>query len=610
MSTSVNYDYLLSTLSKPQWQRIGLNRRSGAAVPLFSIYSNKSVGIGEFPDLKLLIDWCKSTSISIVQLLPLNDVGFNFRPYDAESSFALDPMYLSLEQLKEIDLRSFKEKIKKIRERFPVNGKRVNYQIKAAKLELLRDIFSTCKIQSIASFDNFCKKNRYWLDDYALFKVLKELNQGKGWEEWRQDLKEKEEGAITLIKQSYQKDIEFHKWLQWQLYEQFIDVKEYATELDVLLMGDLPFLVSRDSADVWSHQSYFKLGLAAGAPPDMLYSKGQRWGMPPYNWENIARNNYDYLIEKLKYSENFYDLFRIDHVVGVFRVWTISLSEPFENGGLNGAFDPVDENQWEEHGRRILSTIILNTRMLACAEDLGVVPKCSSKILEEFGIPGIDIQRWIRDWGKTYDFKAGSGYRKNSIATISTHDMSGLLGWWTFEAGTVDSMLFERKCREKNIDFENIKSRLFDLDKSFHGRLRWKKDITNKNFLIDILGQKEQAIGDLIDLYSGSFGENEKFLKFLGASVEKPEQSQPSVFIKKALEAVNQTDSIFGIQLLQDWLSLDCLFECDPWELRINFPGTISDKNWSLLLPLPLEDMLDLPVNQIIKSINEQSLRQ
>jgi 4-alpha-glucanotransferase len=210
-------------------------------------------------------------------------------------------------------------------------------------------------------------------------------------------------------------------------------------------MGDLPFLVSRDSADVWSHQQYFKLELASGAPPDMLYAKGQRWGMPPYNWQAIEANKYDYLTEKLEFAENFYDLYRIDHVVGIFRVWTIPLSEPLEHSGISGSFDPAEEASWEDHGKKILSIMVKNANMLACAEDLGVVPACSYKILSELGIPGIDIQRWMRDWDKTYDFKKPDLYRYNSLATIATHDMSSLCAWWDFEAGTIDEELFMRK---------------------------------------------------------------------------------------------------------------------------------------------------------------------
>ncbi|OIO35433.1 MAG: 4-alpha-glucanotransferase [Candidatus Omnitrophica bacterium CG1_02_44_16] len=591
----LNYESFLSTLSSEQWKRVGIKRRSGVAAPLFSVYSSKSIGIGELPDISLLVDWCKVTGMSLIQLLPLNDVGFNFRPYDAQSSFAIDPMYLSLNELIGIDISLYNNELKKIKSAFPTGVKRVNYGIKSAKLSLLWKIFEDRSLENVGAFTDFIKNNSFWLEDYAVFKVIKERHGEVSWEGWGEGLKHRNNDTLCSFKEANKGRVLFFKWLQWQLFEQFKAAKKYASDRDVLLVGDLPFLVSRDSADVWSHQDYFKLLLFAGAPPDMLYSNGQRWGMPPYNWEEIAKNEYDYVVEKLKYAQNFYNMYRIDHVVGIFRVWTIPLSEPLENAGLAGVFDPKEEALWEEHGRKLLSAMINNTTMLACAEDLGVVPDCSNKVLSELGIPGIDVQRWKRDWGKTYDFSGPLTYRKNSIAVIATHDMSSLKAWWEFEAGTVDECLIKRKCKEKDLPYDAIKNRLFDSSASLHGRLRWKKEI-NCSDAVDFAG-----------LYKDTFDEKDKFLNFL--DIEKPENNLPSKFIKSALEKITASASIFSIQLLHDWLSLDTLFDEDPWETRINFPGTLSERNWRLAMPISLEDMISIPVNTIISSINKQGNR-
>ena len=162
-------------------------------------------------------------------------------------------------------------------------------------------------------------------------------------------------------------------------------------------MGDIPFLVSKNSADVWAYKNYFKLDLSSGAPPDMYFSNGQRWGMPPYNWTNIAADNYAYIRHRLNYAQNFYNMFRIDHFVGLFRIWTIENKTPEEYGGMAGHFDPENENEWEHHGRTILSEMNQSTDMLPCAEDLGTVPVCSDKILKEFGVTGISVQRWEKN---------------------------------------------------------------------------------------------------------------------------------------------------------------------------------------------------------------------
>ena len=601
---NLNTDYrqFLSTLTKKQWERIGIKRRSGVAIPLFSLYSEKSIGIGELPDIKLLVDWCKETQMSIIQLLPMNDVGFNFRPYDAQSAFALEPMYLSLDELAEVDLAPFKKELSSLRERFPTGSNRVNYQIKQAKLEFLWKIFKKNSNPSSA-FKGYLEDCKSWLNDYVLYKVIKEENSAKSWEDWDSRLKNREPQALENFRNDNLERIKFHQWLQWQLSEQFKSVKAYAESKDVLLMGDLPFLVSRDSADVWSHQDYFKLGLCSGAPPDMYFASGQRWGMPVYNWQNIARDDFYCIKERLSYAENFYDLFRIDHVIGVFRIWTIPVLEPKENAGLNGRFDPQDEGLWEAQGRKILSVMVSSTKMLPCAEDLGVVPECSYRVLEEFGIPGIDVQRWTKYWGTSYDFKAPEDYRKNAIATLSTHDSSILCAWWLYEAGTVDGKLFKRKCREAGISFDSAGKEVFNLENSEHGRLRWKHKINNSGLLLKALNRTLPEAGDLLNLYKESHDERRKFWDYLGMG-DKFGRNCAHDLVRMSLEKLSSASSIFSIQLIQDWLAIDCLYDCDFWQLRINFPGTLSEKNWSIVMDLSLEDILTLPVNNIIREIN------
>ena len=601
------YTSLLSSLAKKQWERIGLKRRSGIVTGLFSLYSGDSAGIGELPDLDILADWCVQAGMSIIQLLPMNDVGFDFRPYDAQSTFALDPMYLALDRLTGIDTAPFKKDLKALRKKFPAGKKKVDYRIKGAKLELLWKMFKSAGKQP-AEFDRYLADNKFWIEDYALFKVIKDRCGQKDWETWEPKLKSRDEDAIRFFVRDNAESILFHQWMQWQLYQQFRAAKAYAAKKGVLIMGDLPFLVSRDSADVWSHQGYFKLNLSSGAPPDMYFALGQRWGMPVYNWENIARHKYDYLTEKLRYAQNFYDLYRIDHVVGMFRVWTIALSEPPENAGLHGVFDPKDEKVWEEHGRTLLSIMVKNTEMLPCAEDLGVVPPCSNKVLEEMGIPGIEVQRWIRDWGKTYEFKKGEDYRKNAVATVATHDSTSFVMWWKFDAGTADAHLFKRKCEEKHVAFEHVKGQLFDLKKSHHGRLRWKNEIADEHALMKALNLPEDQAKDLAKLYRESYGEKEKFWEYLGMKGKVEEDASPE-FVRRTLEKVCGTASIFTTQLLQDWFALDEFPECGDWGFRINFPGTLSDKNWSIVMPLSLEEMLKLPINKTIKSINKNAGR-
>ena len=203
--------------------------------------------------------------------------------------------------------------------------------------------------------------------------------------------------------------------------------------------------------------------------------------------------------------------------------------------------------------------------MLPCAEDLGVVPLCSYKVLAELGIPGIEVQRWSKYWENSYDFKAAGDYRKNSVSTVSTHDSSFLCAWWKFEAGTADERMFKRKCREKGISFDAIKDKLFDLNNSFYGRLRWKDSVRDTAVLLKELSLAEGQAGDFINIYRESFGEKEKFLKY----IEGQDSSSLSEINRKAFEKASSSASIFSIQLLPDILSVDCWNECDLWDFGL-----------------------------------------
>ncbi len=595
-------DFLNSACSK-SWKKIGAKRRAGVTTPIFSIYSKNSIGIGEITDLKLLINWCKKTGISIIQLLPINDVGFDFRPYDAQSSMAIDPMYLSLDGLVDADLSPFAEDISTLRKAFPIKKSRVNYDIKKAKLKVLRKIFDTASNwQKSKRFQTYVKKNNRWLEDYAVFKALKDGFGLTCWEAWQEPFKRKDFKTIEKFKLEKKNDIFFYEWLQWQLFEQLRNVKSYAEEQDVFLMGDMPFLVSRDSADVWAHQEYFKLDLSSGAPPDLYFAKGQRWGMPPYNWDKIETDGFDYLKTKIKCFENLFDLYRIDHFVGLFRLWSILLSEPEENAGANGFFDPSDEAVWKNHGEKILRVMLENSKMLPCAEDLGAVPQCSYETLNEYRIPGSDVQRWMRYWGESYRFKEVCEYRLNSMAMLSTHDTSSFCAWWKYEAGTVDEWFFKKKCAELGVLFNEISNKVFDIKNSDYGRLRWKNEINSLEKFLSIIGKSENEIWALADAYKSSFSERKFYWEFVGMEGTVKVKSSLE-FIEKSLRKVNLTKSIFSLQVLQDWLSLENFKEKESWQYRINTPGTMDENNWSVRSPFSLEEMQKLPSNNKIKKI-------
>ncbi len=579
-------------MPKNNWEDVGNKRRAGILAPLFYIYSKDSVGLGDLRDINHLCGWCQRSGLSILQLLPMNEVGPTFCPYDAVSSFALEPMYISLGGLPEAGERSVKSKIADLKKKFPAGKKHVNYGIKEAKRELLWQIYSArgkgCDSKELK---DFISGNEYWIDDFALFKALKAYHEGRPWYEWADVYRNRNFEKIDAFRKEHAREIDFEKWIQWVAFTQFKAAKEFAASKGVLICGDLPILTSRDSADVWAHPEFFKLDFSAGAPPDMYCAKGQRWGVPPCNWDAIAGDGYRYLKEKLRFAENFYDMIRIDHVVGLFRIWSIPYNEPPENEGLKGSFDPACEKAWDGHGREILSVMLESTSMLFLAEDLGIIPKDCPQVLKEFGIPGNNVQRWAKDWAVSHDFLDPKKYRLFSAAMLSTHDTANWSAWWENEAGTVDEALFIRRAMSRGIDYENAKSKLFDPALSRHGRLRWLKSIISADLLAQALGKKKEEIADFIDMYENTYREKEKLWKRLGLKGAMREMSDPEI-AEAALNITLNSRSIFCIELLTDYLYMTDIFDGDPYQNRINKPGTVSKTNWSVVVPTSLERLL------------------
>jgi 4-alpha-glucanotransferase len=596
----------------PQSQSFLTRKRAGVLIPLFSVYSKNSFGVGDLADLKKAIDWAVKSGHSILQLLPMNEMAGVFCPYDSLSAFALEPLYISFSELPLPKDKSLKRQIETLRKNLSVNKIHLDYKAKEEKIRLCREIFLMSGAHDAQEFSRFKSANSYWLGDFSLFKVLRAAFKDSAWYDWPLEFKNRDKAALNKFREEHAQEIIFEEWLQWQLYEQFKQVKDYAKEKKIFLNGDLPVLVSRDSSDVWSHQEFFKLEFSSGAPPDMYCARGQRWGMPTYNWSRIEVDGYRYLKERLKYAENFYDILRIDHVVGLFRIWSIPYNDPLEHQGVNGAFDPTNESEWEAHGRKILEVMLGSTNMFLCAEDLGVIPKVCTETLERLKIPGNDVQRWVKDWNIKHDFRPPQEYRNLSVAMLSTHDTTNWPAWWENEAGIVDEDLFRRKCAEAGVDFSSVKLTLFDIARSCHERLRWRQEIDSLDKLIQGLSPKgtvpEDRLHVLIDLYENTYGEKEKLWKHLGLDGAMREQCDQEI-LRAVLKLNLEASSLFCINTIVDLLYLDDAWQGDAYQYRINTPGTVSDNNWSLRLPLSLEELMKHPATKQIRQMVADSAR-
>ncbi|MDD2688872.1 MAG: 4-alpha-glucanotransferase [Candidatus Omnitrophica bacterium] len=608
MPESISSEYLSATASGSKWERLKMLKRAGVSIPLFSVYSKNTLGIGDLEDLKAIVDWCSQTGNSILQLMPINEMGVLFCPYDSISSFSLEPAYLYLRGIPQAKNRKIALQIDKLKNSFPCGRASIDFNIKKEKLRLLREIYRLGIGPKLPEFNKFKEENAYWLLDFSLYKVLKEYYKGLPWYDWEEKFRDRHEAMLQDFQEEHKEEISFVEWVQWLIFTQLKEAKKYAKDKGVLIKGDLPILVSRDSADVWQHPEFFKLDFVAGAPSDMYCAKGQRWGMPPYNWQRIAQDGYKFLKERLRFAQEFYDILRIDHVVGLFRIWSIPYQESLESKGLNGFFEPRDEKLWGEQGKKILSVMLDNTNMLLCAEDLGVIPQVCKDTLKELGIPGSDVQRWTKDWKVKHDFLAPKEYRPLSVAMLSTHDTTNWPAWRENEAGTVDEALFIRKCNDRKIYYSQVKDKLFNPALSFHARLRWLKSIDSVDKLVSILGKKKEELMDFIEMYENSYQEKEKLWLHLGINGPMREKCDPEI-LHAALKISLDSSSVFCINSIIDYLYLGGIFKGDPYQYRINTPGTINSKNWSLTLPISLEELLRHTVNKEIRSLITESGR-
>ena len=393
------------------WQRIGMRPHHGICLPLFSLRNQSGTGIGDFGDLLPLIDWCHQVGFDCIQLLPLNDSGDDPSPYNALSSCALDPIYINLRDLPNGLINGDFAALNELA-RIPHN------EVKQQKLKWLFKYFEENFAPS-AEYNLFLRENP-WIHSYALFKACKDEYGNKYWGDWP-----KEKQSPTTCSAN-PKEIDFHCFLQYLAFSQLKKAKLHAEKKSIFLKGDIPILVSPDSADVWAKKELFNLTLTAGAPPDRYNHLGQKWGFPLFDWDEMRKTHFAWWKERLGVAEQFYHLYRIDHVVGFFRIWAIAKqAKPAQ-----GKFIPHDEHLWGPQGRELLEMMLRASPLLPIAEDLGVIPQVVYQTLHEFGIPGTKVMRWQRRWDSDGGFIDPKEYPRISLTTISTPDMEPLGLFW------------------------------------------------------------------------------------------------------------------------------------------------------------------------------------
>ena len=308
----------------------------GTAVPVSALYSKKSCGAGEFSDLIPFADFCKKAGLHIIQLLPVNDTGTDSSPYNALSAFALHPLYICLDDIP--DAQTFKPEIEKLRTAFEPHtpGERFRYRdILHEKNVLLHAIFNKAETQIMADaqggeLSEWIKANQ-WIIEYAVFKNIKRQNYYASWKDWKEcaDMKTPSATKIAaawnnpVLKREYV----FYAWVQMHLHKQLLKAVTYCAENGIVLKGDIPILMNEDSVEIWAHPEYFRSDLRAGSPPDGDNPTGQNWGFPIYNWVNLKATGYRWWKERLHHAAQYYHAYRLDHILGFFRIWAIPEGE-------------------------------------------------------------------------------------------------------------------------------------------------------------------------------------------------------------------------------------------------------------------------------------------
>ena len=421
-------------------------RGAGTAIPVFSLRTPDDFGIGEFRDLRPLVDWAAATCQCILQLLPVNDTtrkgGWqDSYPYSPVSTFALHPLYMHLQDLGIKEDAAFKKK------QAALNAlPELDYpKVFKAKMAYIRKAFEARGAADLASaaYKKFYKENKGWLDEYAAFCA-------------RRDKLEPE----------------YYCWMQFHLDKQFCEEVDYARAKGVSFKGDLPIGVSADSAEAYWHPELFNLDSSTGAPPDYFSKDGQNWGFPTYNWEEMAKDDFAWWKARLRKMSRYFDAFRIDHILGFFRIWEI----PAEyKSGMMGHFNPAlpyapeeiaamglpleglfhpdprhpgkyqpliapasaDLPQWQQerfgalyndffyhrhdafwkrNAEKKLPELLGATGMLACGEDLGMVPDCVPGVMDHEKILSLKM-RGMEQEGE---------WKYLSVCATSSHDMETL----------------------------------------------------------------------------------------------------------------------------------------------------------------------------------------
>lgn len=412
-------------------------RHAGVLAPLSAMASGESWGIGEFPDLASFSDWLAEAGFDRLMMLPIFMMAASdHSPYAVSSVMALDPIYIATGALEDFAgaggvsamSDAGRDAIASARDATAIDYRHV----RSARREALALAFERFvsedwqpRTARADAFRAWTDRERSWLDDHALFQTLSALRARAPWWEWDAPLRDRVPAALDDARREHAMSILRHQHAQWLADTQWQAARRVARDRGVTVIGDLPFAVSADSADVWSHQDLFDREVSIGAPPDAFSATGQDWGLPFYRWDVLARTDYHWIRQRVHRMAALFDGLRIDHLVGLYRTYGIPregapfFSPPYE-----------DEAAQVRQGEALLR-IFLESGLAIIAEDLGTVPDAVRASMARLGVPGTRVLRWERDWHHpAQPFLDPTTFPAASAAMSGTHDTEPLTLWW------------------------------------------------------------------------------------------------------------------------------------------------------------------------------------
>ncbi len=555
-----------------------LKKAAGLLIPVFTLRRLGDWGIGDTQSVLETLRFCRRLGFKVLQLLPINETGADHSPYNAISSVALDPVYIAIDPQWVPGLtKEDCEKIVESENLQSLNAGSVQYnRVKSLKQAVLNEAFERfIQGRSLKSFLAFQKRESGWLVSYSLFRTLIDYHEGNVcWTSW-----EKEHQTLALgerwIREVEDSDFwqnrrQFHAFVQWVAWTQWAEVRLEADRLGIQIMGDIPFGVSRYSADVWARQDLFDLEWSGGAPPEKFFKAdpftekwGQNWGIPLYRWQNHEAENYAWWGERVRKTAEIFQLFRIDHVLGFYRIYafpwnpernsdfmdlTVEEARAKAAGNLPGFKPDSDERvisarlNCEQGEKRLQIILKVAGKTGVVAEDLGMVPSYVPESLQRLGIPGFIIPTFVRNEA-TREFLAIEDYPALSLATFATHDHSPL------------KIIYEEMVQ------------------------RWMGPNGREGWL-----------------------EMQRLMRWLGSDDQNPPAQFTPELHQRFLERLLQSNS---------WLTVFMFSDLMGTGERYNSPGSMADSNWSFRLKFPLAEIengaetlahLDFVREKIVKS--------